>query len=67
VAQTTGNNVPISEEIFKAYEARLAIMKRWDVSTLGLHVVPASRVLGQMDKTKEMLTKEAIELAQAEF
>ncbi|GLC52226.1 hypothetical protein PLESTB_000597500 [Pleodorina starrii] len=67
VAQTTGNNVPISEEIYRLYEARLAIMKRWDVSALGLHVVPASDVLGQMDKSKKMLTREAIEIAQAGF
>ncbi|GLC53453.1 hypothetical protein PLESTB_000751600 [Pleodorina starrii] len=67
VAQTTGNNVPISEEIYRMYETRLAIMKRWEVSALGLHVVPASDVLGQMDKSKKMLTCEAIEIAQAGF
>ncbi|GLC63194.1 hypothetical protein PLESTF_000010500 [Pleodorina starrii] len=67
VAQTTGNNVPISEEIYRMYETRLAIMKRWEVSALGLHVVPASDVLGQMDKSKKMLTREAIEIAQAGF
>ncbi|GLC47440.1 hypothetical protein PLESTB_001734100 [Pleodorina starrii] len=67
VAQTTGNNVPISEEIYRMYEARLAIMKRWEVSALGLHVVPASDVLGQMDKSKKMLTREAIEITQAGF
>ncbi len=61
--KTSGNNVGHSVVIYRDWEARMAILRRYDHEHMALNVVRKSSVLGLWKKEAFQLNSEDLEMA----